>query len=128
MPATRNFKFTFNYLVKFFQKSIAQYFLNDSKNHSFLRDPRPPQQFYSTIPSSSLTAPDVSTVNPSPGYDRYTAHTTTAQQMKFSIKDFYSTCEQIIRDLVKFTEEILDGKLHFFVRCAMSQNYFNEAI
>ena len=28
--------------------------------------------------------------------------------MKFSIKDFFSKCDQI-----KFTEEILDGKLHF---------------
>ena len=80
MLATWNFKFNSNYLVKFFQKSIAQYFLNDSKNCSFLGDPRPPQQFYSTtIPSSSLTVPDVSTINPSPGYDRYIAHTTTAQ-------------------------------------------------
>ena len=29
--------------------------------------------------------------------------------MKFFIKDFYSKCNQIR----KFTEEILDGKLHF---------------
>ena len=39
----------------------------------------------------------------------------TAQKMKFSIKDFFSKCDQILRTahLVKFTEEILDGKLHF---------------
>ena len=35
--------------------------------------------------------------------------------MKFSIKDFFSKCDQIRRklDLVTFTEEIVNGKLHF---------------
>ena len=33
----------------------------------------------------------------------------TAQQIKFSIQDFSSKCEQIPR---KLTEEILNGKLH----------------
>ena len=33
----------------------------------------------------------------------------TAQKMKFSIKDFFSKCDQI---QVTFTEEILNGKLH----------------
>ena len=36
--------------------------------------------------------------------------------MKFSIKDFFSKCNQIRRfsaDLVTFTEEILNGRLHF---------------
>ena len=37
----------------------------------------------------------------------------TAQNMKFSIKDFFSTCDQIPADLLKFTEEFLNGKLHF---------------
>ena len=34
--------------------------------------------------------------------------------MKFSIKYFFSKCDQIRRklDLVTFTEEILNGKLH----------------
>ena len=32
----------------------------------------------------------------------------TAQKIKFSIKDFVETA-----DLVTFTEEILNGKLHF---------------
>ena len=32
----------------------------------------------------------------------------TARKMKFPIKDFFSN-----RDLVTFTEEILNGKLHF---------------
>ena len=47
-----------------------------------------------------------------------------AQKMKFSIKDFFSKCDQIrsfvnvtksavSADLVTFTEEILRGKLHF---------------
>ena len=34
------------------------------------------------------------------------------KKMKFSIKDFFS--KQFPADLVKFTEEILNGKLHFF--------------
>ena len=36
--------------------------------------------------------------------------------MKFSIRDFFSKCDQIcsfLRILVTFTEEILMGKLHF---------------
>ena len=36
----------------------------------------------------------------------------TAWKMKFSIKDFFSKCDQTA-DLVIFTEEILNGKLHF---------------
>ena len=39
----------------------------------------------------------------------------TAQKMKFSIKDFFSKCDQMRspEDLVTFTKEILNGKLHF---------------
>ena len=37
----------------------------------------------------------------------------TAQKMKFPIKDFFRKCDQIRRELVTFTEEILNGKLHF---------------
>ena len=42
----------------------------------------------------------------------------TAQKMKFSIKDFFSKCDQIrsfleTAHLVIFTEEILNEKLHF---------------
>ena len=33
--------------------------------------------------------------------------------MKFSIKDFFSKCDQETADLVTFTEEILNGKLRF---------------
>ena len=41
------------------------------------------------------------------------------KKMKFSIKDFFSKYDQIRRklDLVTFTEEILDGKLH--ILCAV---------
>ena len=42
-----------------------------------------------------------------------------AQKMKLSIKDFFSKCEQTMQfplDLVTFAEEILYGKLHFFMR------------
>ena len=35
--------------------------------------------------------------------------------MKFSIKDFFSKCEQTA-DLFTFTKEILNGKLHFMCR------------
>ena len=34
--------------------------------------------------------------------------TVTTQKMKFSVKDFFSK--------ITFTEEILTGKLHFFVQ------------
>ena len=40
----------------------------------------------------------------------------TAQKMKFSMKGFFSKCDQSRRfpaDLVTFTEEILNVKLHF---------------
>ena len=33
--------------------------------------------------------------------------------MKFTIKDFFSKCDQIWPDLLTFTEEILNGKLGF---------------
>ena len=37
--------------------------------------------------------------------------TEIAQKMKFSIKDFFNKSDA---DLVTFTEEIFNGKLHFF--------------
>ena len=37
----------------------------------------------------------------------------TAQKMKFSIKEFFSKCEEI-------TEEILNGKLHFLCSATCS--------
>ena len=46
-----------------------------------------------------------------------------AQKMKFSIKDFFSKCDQIRRflvTLVTFTEEVLNGKLYFLC----SVNYY----
>ena len=44
-------------------------------------------------------------------------HTMTAQKMKFSIKDFFSKWPntQKSADLVTFTEEIFNWKLHFCV-------------
>ena len=43
--------------------------------------------------------------------------------MKFSIKDFFSKCDQIRSFLVTFTEEeILNGKLHFL--CSVHQTLF----
>ena len=44
------------------------------------------------------------------------AGSSTAQKMKFSIKDFFSKCDQICRILqilVTFNKEILNGELHF---------------
>ena len=40
-------------------------------------------------------------------------HNNSTQTMKFSIKDFFSKCDQIRRNLVTLTEEIVNGKLHF---------------
>ena len=37
----------------------------------------------------------------------------TAQKMIFSIKDFFSKCDQILSFFAHLTEEILNGKLHF---------------
>ena len=49
----------------------------------------------------------------------------TAQKIKFSIKDFFSKCDQIRRKLlVTFTEEILNGKLHFLF-CDMPELGFS---
>ena len=47
----------------------------------------------------------------------------TAQKMKFSIKDFFSKRDQIRRkqDLVAFTEKILNVKLHFFTQCIFAK-------
>ena len=41
----------------------------------------------------------------------------TAQKIKISIKHFFSKCDPIRRktsDLLTFTEDIFNGKLHFF--------------
>ena len=47
----------------------------------------------------------------------YLAWLTTTLKTTFSTKDFFSKYDQILRkgiaDLVTFTEEILNGKLHF---------------
>ena len=41
------------------------------------------------------------------------------KKMKFFIKDFFSKCEQIFpKDLVTFSLEILNGKLHFLCSVA----------
>ena len=51
----------------------------------------------------------------------------TAQKIKFCIKHFFSKCDQIRRklDLVTFTEEMLNAKLHFFVQwsCLWMQTF-----
>ena len=48
----------------------------------------------------------------------------TAQKIKFSIRDFLSKCDHA--DLVTFSEEILNGKLHFFVQCKMIGGSMNK--
>ena len=50
---------------------------------------------------------------------------TAAQEMKFSIKDFFSKCDQMRKfpaDLVTFTEEILNRKLHFLCSDTTDKN------
>ena len=42
--------------------------------------------------------------------------------MKFPIKDFFSKCDQIRRKLRKFTEEILNEKLHFLSSVGRAQH------
>ena len=52
-----------------------------------------------------------------------------AQKMKFSINDFFSKCDQIrrkLQDLVTFTEEILNGKLHFLCS-AITKNHMPKS-
>ena len=47
--------------------------------------------------------------------------------MKFSTKNFFSKCDQILKffaDLVTFTEEIFNGKLHFL--CSDNNNRKND--
>ena len=49
----------------------------------------------------------------------------TPQKVKFSIKDFFSICDQMWQetaDLVTFTKEILNEKLHFL--CSASSIFF----
>ena len=43
----------------------------------------------------------------------------TCHCTKFSIKDFFSKCDQTA-DLFTFTEEVLDGKLHFLCSVCMA--------
>ena len=46
----------------------------------------------------------------------------TVQKMKFSIKDFFIKC-----DLVTFTEEILNGKLHFLCNVGFFYSWQNDS-
>ena len=61
-----------------------------------------------------------------PHQGRFQKHFTyTAQKMKFPIKDFFSKCEQnlqFLANLVAFTEEIPNGKLHFL--CSVCEMFF----
>ena len=52
----------------------------------------------------------------------YSNFTNTAQKMKFSINDVFSKWPNPLEtaDLVTFTEEILNGKLHFL--CSVRRN------
>ena len=55
------------------------------------------------------------------------SNTALHQKMKFSIKDFFSKCDQI-RMKLTFTEEILNGKLHFLEQCRiyLSEQLFSK--
>ena len=54
---------------------------------------------------------------------RLTHHINTAEKMKFSIKDFSSKSDQIVVRLVRFTEEILNGKLYFLCSVTLPAMY-----
>ena len=54
----------------------------------------------------------------------------TAQKMKFSIKDFFSKCDQIRRkilqfpaDLIPFTEKALNGKLYYLRSVSLTMRF-----
>ena len=70
-------------------------------------------------------------LKPSKQHEKFCGKTMTrnelkdsAQKMKFSIMDFFSKCDKIRRlaDLVTFTEDILNGTLHFL--CSESYIYW----
>ena len=52
----------------------------------------------------------------------------TSQKMKFSVKDFFSKCDQIRSKPVTFTEEILNGKLYFSCSVMEGKRLFFEVI
>ena len=57
--------------------------------------------------------------------DIHLSAASTTHKMKFSIKDFFSKCDQIrTADLITSTEEILNGKPHF---CAVLVTLFVRA-
>ena len=52
-------------------------------------------------------------------------------KMKFSIKDFFIKCDQICRNCgfcITFTEEILNGKLHFLCNAKFNNNIFSPVV
>ena len=51
--------------------------------------------------------------------------TKSVQKMKFSITDFFSKCDQPA-DLVTFTEEIRNGKLHLLCSVLFASIHFSE--
>ena len=49
--------------------------------------------------------------------------------MKFSMKDFFSKCDRIhrnLRNLVTFTAEVLNGKLHFLYSVSLHRNFLRN--
>ena len=58
-----------------------------------------------------------------PFYEKHLTEN-TAQKIKFFNKYFFSNCDQIHADLVTFTEEILNGKLHFL--CSVNHTYLDK--
>ena len=52
-----------------------------------------------------------------------------AQKTKFSVRDFFSKCEQIrsFLDLLVFTKEILNGKLQFLCTGSVYPPYNNSS-
>ena len=56
------------------------------------------------------------------GISRYT----TAQKMKFSIKDYFSKCDQILRNLRKWSHLLTKSLMQKLIFCAVYSQQKNE--
>ena len=48
--------------------------------------------------------------------------------MKFFIKEFFSKCNQVPADLLTFTEECLNGKLHFLCSAGINDGILSHIV
>ena len=94
-------KFVFYLNVQCIENTFRIYTLLHIKTHYFIH--------FCYLFLKSLKAFSVSLING--GNTTQYFHLDTAQKINFSIKDSFSKCETA--DLVRFTDEILNGKLPF---------------